>query len=309
MKFRTPLALSTTFAVGLVVGGLVAPSVSPIALTEAVSSPSSSVSQAEAGEPSTSRVELTSGDAAENTAPAEAAPRAVLGRAVDTGSLGSSALPRRELAKRALEYTVFVRAGGEYGSGIVVDAKGRVLTSAHVVEGRSRATVTASDQAERAARVVARDEELDLAVLEVDDASGGTPLPWASISTVAMGDDVYAMGAPRKMSFTFSRGIVSHVGRGFDGVRFIQTDVSINSGSSGGPLIDEQGRVIGLFSFVLRDSEGLAFAIPIEYAIRRFPRVFGPLPTLDHFAQWSGRPARSSDKAALSAEKAALQPR
>lgn len=207
-------------------------------------------------------------------------------------------LPRRELAERALKYTVYIRAGGEYGSGIVIDPVGRILTSAHVVRDLPQVTVTFDDGTSRKARVLDQDKKLDIALLQVEGASEAGNMPWASVASVAMGDEVYAMGAPRKMSFTLTRGIVSHVGRGFEGVRFIQTDVPINSGSSGGPLIDEHGKVIGLLSFVLRDTEGLAFAIPIEYAIQRFPSALGPLPSPESFASWAGQPVSGTAEAA-----------
>jgi len=93
------------------------------------------------------------------------------------------------------------------------------------------------------------------------------------------------MGAPRKMTFSLSRGVVSYVGRSFDGTQHIQTDISANSGSSGGPLLSSRGELVGISSFILRGSQGLAFAIPIDYAYRRFPVLRGG-PDGKRFDRW-----------------------
>jgi S1-C subfamily serine protease len=72
------------------------------------------------------------------------------------------------------------------------------------------------------------------------------------------------------MYFSVSHGIVSYVHRFFDGVDFVQTDAPINAGNSGGPLFDRHARVVGVISFILRDSQRLSFALPIERAVARF---------------------------------------
>lgn len=305
MKLRTPLALSATFVAGLFAGVLALPAVlvraQPVAehaeqqLTAgSIQADGVPIRLVRGGEGKTTLGgdRTASGDdpSASGDRPQIDAPAV----APVPSESASAPLARRELAERALKYTVYIRAGKEYGSGIVIDPLGRILTSAHVVRDLPQVAVTFDDGTTKQARVLDQDKKLDIAILQVKGAPGAGVLPWASVSSVAMGDDAYAMGAPRKMSFTLSRGIVSHVGRGFDGVRFIQTDVPINSGSSGGPLIDEDGKVIGLLSFVLRDTEGLAFAIPIEYAIQRFPSVLGPLPSAENFAAWAGQPVRET---------------
>jgi len=81
---------------------------------------------------------------------------------------------------------------------------------------------------------------------------------------------VMAVGSPRKMYFSVSRGMVSFPNRFLDGVEYIQTDLPINVGNSGGPLVDDEGNVVGIVSFILRDSQGISFALPIDRAVARF---------------------------------------
>jgi serine protease Do len=179
--------------------------------------------------------------------------------------------PRKpsEIARAALGFTAFVSGGRVYGAGVLLDRAGHVLTCRHVIEGLDTITVSFSDGASYPARVIDSDPALDIALLKIDSdrAPGLTP---ASVAGVELGDDVFALGAPRKMAFSLSRGMVSFVGRRFDRVYYLQTDLAMNGGSSGGPVLNDRGEVIALSSFVLRDSEGLAFALPIDYAYRRF---------------------------------------
>jgi serine protease Do len=180
------------------------------------------------------------------------------------------ALAPREIARRALDFTVYVRGGSVYGAGFVIDDAGHVLTCDHVVEGVKNLEVQFHGSDRRIpAKVIDRDKKLDLALLRIE---GPLPAkaPLGSVLEVEMGDSVYGMGTPRKMGFSLSRGIVSYVGRSFDGTLYVQTDLATNSGSSGGPVLNRRGEVIGLSSFILRGSQGLSFAIPIDYAYSRF---------------------------------------
>jgi S1-C subfamily serine protease len=101
-----------------------------------------------------------------------------------------------------------------------------------------------------------------------------TPLSNAAIigrsDALGVGDEVMAVGSPRKMYFSVSRGMVSFPNRFLDGVEYIQTDLPINVGNSGGPLVDDEGNVVGIVSFILRDSQGISFALPIDRAVARF---------------------------------------
>ena len=169
------------------------------------------------------------------------------------------------------------REGTSLGSGFLVSADGYVVTNHHVVNPDPRAqleevTVTFPDGTEYVAEVVGMDEQSDIAVLKID---GNQPFPFVRFGDSAnarVGDWVIAIGNPFGLGGTVTSGIVSSelrtAGSGaFD--RFIQTDASINSGNSGGPLFDMQGNVIGINRAIISPtggSVGIGFAIPAESA-------------------------------------------
>jgi S1-C subfamily serine protease len=174
-----------------------------------------------------------------------------------------------KVAARAQSWTVAVRADQSYGAGVAVEKAGFVLTNLHVVDGAKAITVTPFGAEATAAQLVDSDRELDLALLRLS-----APLPNAAVlgrsSALGVGDEVMAVGSPRKMYFSVSRGMVSFPNRFLDGVEYIQTDLPINVGNSGGPLVDREGSVVGIVSFILRDSQGISFALPIDRAVARF---------------------------------------
>lgn len=176
----------------------------------------------------------------------------------------------RTLAQRSQASTVAIRNGLRYGAGVVLPG-GLVLTSWHVVEDHTELRVITRSGENGRAVVVDHDETIDLAILKMQ----GVSAPAAEVGTtetLTAGDEVLAVGSPRKMYFSVSRGIVSFVGRPIEGVSYLQTDLPINSGNSGGPLFDRDGRLVGIVSFILRNSQGVSFAIPIDYALDRFGR-------------------------------------
>lgn len=199
---------------------------------------------------------------------------------VEAQAAEPSARKPSEIARRALGFTAFVRGGRIYGAGVLVDDQGHVLTCHHVIEGLDRISVSFSDGVSYAATVVDSDPQLDVALLQI--APGRRPeFEPASVTDVELGEDVFAIGAPRKMAFSITRGMASFIGRPFNGAYYLQTDVAMNAGSSGGPILNDRGEVIAISSFVLRDSEGLAFALPIDYAYRRFRDALGTPKTLE----------------------------
>jgi putative serine protease PepD len=158
------------------------------------------------------------------------------------------------------------------GSGFVYDAEGRVVTNAHVVEGAQSIKVTFWNGRTFDATVVGTDASTDLAVLDVDaPASLLSPLSLADSGAVEVGDNVVAIGSPFGLEQTVTAGIVSALHRqmtspnNFTIDDSIQTDAAINHGNSGGPLLDDRGRVIGVNTQIASDSggnEGVGFAIP-----------------------------------------------
>ena len=157
-------------------------------------------------------------------------------------------------------------------SGVVIDSKGIVLTNNHVVEGADEVIVRLSDGREFMATIEKTDSRLDLAVLRVKSA---TPLPAARLGdseAMEIGDWVLAIGCPFDLEQTVSAGIISAKGRSLESAgsaRLLQTDAAINPGSSGGPLVNLAGEVVGITTAIASRSggyQGIAFAVPINIA-------------------------------------------
>src|SRR5919108_5228260 len=175
--------------------------------------------------------------------------------------------------------------GDATGSGFVVDKQGYIITNAHVVQGADSVDVSFDESGTSVrAEVKGVDTSSDLAVLKVDpsDVKGGvTPVPLGDSSNARVGDPVIAIGNPFGYSRTVTQGIVSAVQRqiqapnGFTISNVIQTDAPINPGNSGGPLLDGNGRAIGINSQIAtgggQGSVGIGFAVPINTAKKLLP--------------------------------------
>jgi serine protease Do len=161
------------------------------------------------------------------------------------------------------------------GSGVIIDGKGVVLTNDHIVDGADTVVVSLGDE-ELPARVIGRDQPLDIALVSIH---AGRPLPSAPLgrsSRVRVGDYVVAIGNPFGLDHTVTSGIISARQRLLDGqqpIPLLQTDASINPGNSGGPLYDLEGRVIGLNTAVVEGAHGIGFAIPIDLIRRALPQL------------------------------------
>jgi Do/DeqQ family serine protease len=159
------------------------------------------------------------------------------------------------------------------GSGVIVEAaQGYVLTNSHVVENASSIEVTTKDNRRLKAKLIGRDPDTDIAVLQIP---GGnlTAVPLGDSDRLQVGDFVLAIGNPFGLGQTVTSGIISALGRsnlGIEGYEdFIQTDASINPGNSGGPLVDLQGRLVGINTAILAPgggNVGIGFAVPINMA-------------------------------------------
>ncbi len=154
------------------------------------------------------------------------------------------------------------------GSGVVLRADGHIVTNDHVIAGADDIQVDTSSGALLQARLVGRDPETDVAVLQVDDDSL-RPLTVAAPDSVSVGDIALAIGNPFGIGQTVSQGIVSALGQGSTSGApwsdFVQTDAAVNPGNSGGALINERGELIGVNSRILNrdeDAQGIGFAIP-----------------------------------------------
>ncbi len=170
------------------------------------------------------------------------------------------------------------RVGTSLGSGLVIDEDGLVITNAHVVENAAEVRIRFADGTEEPARLVGIDLVRDLALLKVDDGPALTPAVPGDSDVVEVGDWVIAIGNPFGLSHSLTKGIVSAKGRaeflsadqGY--IDLIQTDAPINRGSSGGPLFNLDGEVIGINAVVSAEGYGIGFAIPwrtVEHALPR----------------------------------------
>lgn len=220
---------------------------------------------------------------------------------VDPASLNRAPESVAGIAAKSLPGTVTIKTksggtgrGGQEGTGagFVLDDQGHILTNNHVVSlaaDGGELTVTFSDGKTVPGKIVGRAEGYDLAVVKVDGVQGLKPLPLGDSSAVAVGDPVLAIGSPYGLDGTVTQGIISAKNRPVASgdqeqtsyMNALQTDASINPGNSGGPLLDAQGRVVGVNSAIRSaggggsdpfggqqqaGSIGLGFAIPIDQA-------------------------------------------
>jgi S1-C subfamily serine protease len=160
------------------------------------------------------------------------------------------------------------------GSGVVFTPDGYVLTNAHVVAGSDALEVSFTDGTTSAARVVGVDHATDVAVVRAGDGRSAAPAvaPFGDSSRLRVGQLVIAIGNPLGFSSTVSAGVVSALGRtmrsrdgrAMEGI--IQSDVALNPGNSGGPLVDSRGRVVGINTAIILGAQGISFSVPIDTA-------------------------------------------
>jgi serine protease Do len=158
------------------------------------------------------------------------------------------------------------------GSGFIVSPDGVILTNAHVVRDADEVTVKLQDRREYRAKVLGSDTKTDVAVLKID-AKNLPVVPIGNTRNLQVGEWVLAIGSPFGLESSVTAGVVSAKGRSLPGdqVPFIQTDVAVNPGNSGGPLFNTRGEVVGINSQIYSQTggyQGLSFAIPIDVAVR-----------------------------------------
>lgn len=159
-----------------------------------------------------------------------------------------------------------------YGSAFFISKDGYLLTNHHVIENASKVTIVLNDRREIDATVVGSDERTDVALLKVS-GSNFPELRTGNVDRLKVGEPVLAIGSPFGFDYSASAGIVSAKMRNMMGetsVPFIQTDVALNPGNSGGPLFNQRGEVVGVNSRIFSGTGGymgLSFSIPIDVAI------------------------------------------
>jgi serine protease Do len=159
------------------------------------------------------------------------------------------------------------------GSGFILSADGLILTNAHVVKGAKEVTVKLTDRRELSAKVLGVDSKTDIAVLKIN-AKNLPVVALGKTSDLRVGEWVLAIGSPFGFENTVTAGVVSAKGRSLpddSAVPFIQTDVAVNPGNSGGPLFNARGEVVGINSQIYSRTggyQGVSFAIPIDMAVK-----------------------------------------
>ena len=175
-----------------------------------------------------------------------------------------------QIGPRAQQREVPVRA---QGSGFIVSPDGIIMTNAHVVKDAKEVTVKLTDRREYRAKVLGADAKTDIAVLKID-AKNLPTLALGNTKDLKVGEWVLAIGSPFGFESTVTAGVVSAKGRSLPDdsyVPFIQTDVAVNPGNSGGPLLNTRGEVVGINSQIYSRSggyQGVSFAIPIDVAVQ-----------------------------------------
>ena len=173
------------------------------------------------------------------------------------------------------------------GSGVIVDPKGYIVTNNHVIDGATKIKVKVDGVVEEyTARLIGTDSVADIAVIKID---GNNPFPYAKIGnsqSMKVGDWVVAIGSPFGLEQSVTAGIISATGRTFrpeEGISvfndFLQTDAAINSGNSGGPLVNMSGEVVGINSFISTGSNfnmgnaGIGFAVPSHIFVKIYNQI------------------------------------
>lgn len=175
------------------------------------------------------------------------------------------------------EGVVLIKVPGSLGSGFIIHENGTIVTNAHVVQGEIDVSVTVYEQVggqfEKRTfdkvKILAVNPFIDLALIRIDESEleGVTlrTVPLGDMDEVEVGSQVFVVGAPQGLERSVSEGIVSIRNRASDGKVYIQIDAAVNPGNSGGPLFNTKGEVIGVNSWKRLFSEGLNFAIPVDY--------------------------------------------
>lgn len=158
--------------------------------------------------------------------------------------------------------SVFViSSGNSLGSGFAI-GENCVVTNAHVISDVDNIFLKTYSEEKHSAFLIGIDKEKDIALLGVEKVE----FPYLQIddyTTMTIGDEVYAIGAPKSMTYTLTKGVISSKERKIGNYTYIQTDAAINEGNSGGPLINDAGNVIGMNTLKMSDSEGIGLAIPM----------------------------------------------
>ncbi len=226
--------------------------------------------------------------------------------AVVTPVLPAGTEPVAAAAAAVAPAVVQLEAGQGLGSGVIYDPSGLVLTAAHVVQGASTVTVRLADGTAMEGTVLGAHAPSDVAVVQIEGSSGFPTAQLAAGDELQVGQLAVAVGSPFGLDQTVTSGIVSAVDRTVEGVSgtsiFVQTDAAINPGNSGGPLVDAQGRVIGINDAIISQSggsDGVGFAIAVDLASIVADQITAGEPVQLAFLGVSTAPSASGEAGAV----------
>ncbi len=151
------------------------------------------------------------------------------------------------------------------GTGFFLRKAGLIVTNYHVIAGSAQAVVTGKKFKKALFRVVYHDPLYDLAFIKPDFEPEIDDIPLGQTEALHEGDDVVAIGHPFGLKYTSTQGIISKTKSNYNGIDYLQIDAPINPGNSGGPLLDKQGSIIGVNTFIIREGNSLGFALPVNY--------------------------------------------
>jgi S1-C subfamily serine protease len=201
---------------------------------------------------------------------------------------GQVSLTTAQIARRVSPSVVVIQgkteSGDFLGSGFIISKNGRIITNLHVIRDMKTAIVrVANGEIFDSLSVLAVDERRDIAVVQIPGFNL-PPLELGDSDVLTVGEPLVVVGTPRGLEGTVTAGILSSVRDSGEGFKVLQTDAGVNPGNSGGPLLNNKGQVIGVVAFKLKSSEGLNFAIPINYVRGLLNNVHEPM-TLNQMRQ------------------------
>lgn len=189
--------------------------------------------------------------------------------------LAASAGEFSGIVEDTIKSVVTIKTDVSQGSGFFIANGGFIVTNKHVMESATRATIITYDGKTHNVQKVGEDNEMDLVLLRIN-STDYSPLKLGNSDDVKQGQQVIAIGNPYGLSFSVTQGIVSNIhqegGNGAD--VYIQIDAPLNSGNSGGPLINSYGEVIGVNNFKIKDAEGLGFSLESNYVKLTINKIY-----------------------------------
>lgn len=195
---------------------------------------------------------------------------------LDTRNRGTKGGPSQytpeEIYERVVGAVVVVDTSSGTGSGVVIDSDGIIVTNRHVVSHDDSVVLRFSDGKSVSGKTIRACADVDLAFIQADGPVGQF-LEFSTNQSVRVGQSVCALGHPIGLQNTFTTGVISAIDRPLDGISYLQTDAAVNTGNSGGPLLDSYGQIVGLVTWLRKDTQGIAFAIPADICRQRYFEV------------------------------------